>query len=146
MADAIVSAVADANTFTATILGRITLTTGQWDARTGDSGGLTAGEYYWTSSTAGGLTKTQPTTGAVQCLGVALSTTVLLVNIGDVLMADGSASFTAVTSGMLGMKRSIAADETVTIPAGYSAYVVGPYEIAATGSLVIESTAALEIG
>lgn len=85
VADAIVSAVADADNFTATMVGKITLTTGQWDSRTGDAGGLTAGEYYWTSSTAGGLTKTQPTSGVTQCLGVALSTTVLLVNVGDAI-------------------------------------------------------------
>jgi hypothetical protein len=83
VADAIVSAVADANNFTALMVGKVTLTTGQWDSRTSDSGGLTAGEYYWLSSTAGGLTKTQPTSGIAQCIGVALSTTVMLVNIGE---------------------------------------------------------------
>ncbi len=83
VADAIVSAVADANNFTVVLIGKVTLTTGQWDSRTGDAGGLTAGDYYWLSSTAGGLTKTQPTSGVAQCLGVALSTTVMLVNIGE---------------------------------------------------------------
>lgn len=83
VADAFVSAVADADNFTVTRIGKVTATTGQWDARTGDAGGLTAGEYYWLSSTAGGLTKTQPTSGVAQCLGVALSTTVLLADIGE---------------------------------------------------------------
>ncbi len=148
VADAVVVAVADADNFTILQIGRVTATTGQWDTRTGDSGGLTAGEYYWLSSTAGGLTKTQPTSGIAQCIGVAMSTTVLLVSIGEAVdvTATASPTFTAVSAGMVGMKRSIGAAETVAIPAGYSSYVVGPYEIAATGVLEVGAGAVLEIG
>jgi hypothetical protein len=43
--------------------GVLTATTGQWDAVTGDSGGLTPGSiYYLSAATAGNLTKTAPTT------------------------------------------------------------------------------------
>ena len=60
----IVSAVPDTNNFTVTLPGgKITLTTAQWDARTGETGGLTAGEYYVIDhSTAGDITKTASTT------------------------------------------------------------------------------------
>lgn len=63
--------------------GEITATTGQWDAVTGQSGGLTAGSrYYLSESTAGNLSTTAPTTGYYVEVGVALSTTKLKVNIG----------------------------------------------------------------
>jgi hypothetical protein len=84
VATALVSAVADANNFSLVYCGPVTLTTGQWDSRTGDSGGLTAGEYYWLSSTAGGLTKTAPTSGLGQVVMQAISTTKAIINIGDV--------------------------------------------------------------
>jgi hypothetical protein len=60
--------------------GILTATTGQWDAVTGDSGGLTSGSIYYLSPTvAGRLTKTAPTTGGqyVVRVGRALSSTVL---------------------------------------------------------------------
>jgi hypothetical protein len=85
MCDAIVSEVTDANNFVLIQAGALTLTTGQWDSRTGDSGGLTKGEYYFISTTTGGLTKTAPTTGFSQCIGKAESTTVMRVMIGPVI-------------------------------------------------------------
>jgi hypothetical protein len=89
-ADALVYAVADANNFSYIVNGEMTATTGQWDSRTGDSGGLTAGEYYFLSSTAGGLTKTAPTSGNWQVLGKALSTTKMLVGVlGPLDLAGG---------------------------------------------------------
>lgn len=42
--------------------GVITLTTGQWDALCGTTGGLTVGTAYFLSATAGLLTATAPTT------------------------------------------------------------------------------------
>lgn len=58
--------------------GTVTATTAQWDAVTGGSGGLTAGSFYYLStSTAGGLTATVPTTGWAVRVGKALSTTQL---------------------------------------------------------------------
>jgi hypothetical protein len=59
-ADAIVSAVAGADDFTVQQFGTLTLTTGQWDAVCGTTGGLTQGNYYWVDSTAGKMTATQP--------------------------------------------------------------------------------------
>lgn len=58
--------------------GVLTATTGQWDAVTGGSGGLTAGSYYYVDpSTAGKLTATAPTTVGQYVIfaGLALSTT-----------------------------------------------------------------------
>jgi len=57
--------------------GILTATTGEWDAVTGDAGGLTAGSvYYVDPDTAGKLTTTAPTTAGdfVIRVGVALST------------------------------------------------------------------------
>jgi hypothetical protein len=83
--DAVVGEVTDADTFVAVISGWVELTTGEWDTVTGGSGGLTAGDYYWLSSTAGGLTTTKPTTGLVQLVLTAVSTTTGIVSIGDVI-------------------------------------------------------------
>lgn len=70
--------------------GFLTATTGQWDAVTGDTGGLTANAiYYLDPDTAGMLTTTAPTAvGDYVCpVGIALSTTVLKIDIDtDVLL------------------------------------------------------------
>jgi hypothetical protein len=64
------------------IEGILVATTGQWDAVTGGSGGLTAGSvYYLSAATAGGITTTAPTTGYVAQIGIALSTTELNIQI-----------------------------------------------------------------
>jgi hypothetical protein len=62
--------------------GVLSATTAQWDAITGDVGGLTANAIYWLSaSTAGKLTRTAPTTVGqfVVRVGIALSTTELKI-------------------------------------------------------------------
>lgn len=64
--------------------GIVELTTAQWDALTGESGGLTVDErYYVSAATAGHLVGTPPsTTGTFQTLvGIALSTTQLLLQL-----------------------------------------------------------------
>lgn len=64
--------------------GILALTTGQWDAVTGDVGGLTFGSnYYLDAATAGKLTKTAPsTTGQfVKSIGIAISATEIKLNI-----------------------------------------------------------------
>lgn len=64
--------------------GLLTATTGEWDAVTGDVGGLVFNNiYYLDPATAGKITKTAPTTvGQLVCeLGRALSTTDLKINI-----------------------------------------------------------------
>ena len=61
-------------------------TTGEWDAVTGDSGGLTPGSDYWLSAaTAGELTTTAPdaTGNFVQRVGHALSATELEIEVGQ---------------------------------------------------------------
>lgn len=67
-----VSAVGRIQTF-----GTVTLTTAQWDARTGGSGGLTPGSYYYQDGT-GNITATAPGgTRRVRPIGIAISTTKL---------------------------------------------------------------------
>jgi hypothetical protein len=63
--------------------GVLAATTGQWDAITGQSGGLTPGaQYYLSSATAGLLTSTAPTAAGkyVAPVGIASSTTDMLIN------------------------------------------------------------------
>ena len=69
--------------------GVLTLTTGQWDAVFGTTGGLTVGTtYYLSPTTAGKGTATVPTTIGqyVVILGEALSTTELLVKISEKIL------------------------------------------------------------
>lgn len=66
--------------------GTVTATTGQWDSVTGQTGGLTFGARYYLSNTiAGSLTSTAPSTGYVVQVGIALSSTKLMLNIGPVV-------------------------------------------------------------
>lgn len=59
-------------------------TTGQWDAVTGQTGGLSAGaKYFLDPTTAGKITTTVPATGFVVPVGIALSSTQLNINIGQ---------------------------------------------------------------
>lgn len=65
--------------------GRITATTGQWDAVTGQVGGLTPGaKYYLSAGTAGQMSTTPPSADGhvVAPLGTAKSTTEFEVSIG----------------------------------------------------------------
>ena len=63
-------------------------TTAEWDAVTGDSGGLTYGADYFVSATTGQLTKTPPTTvgQCVTIIGTAISTTELALKIGSPIL------------------------------------------------------------
>ncbi len=66
------------------IAGPITFTTAEWDAVTGDSGGLTAGiRYYVDPATPGLLTSTAPTTvtQVVTDVLLALSSTTAIIDI-----------------------------------------------------------------
>lgn len=68
--------------------GPMTLTTAQWDAVTGATGGLTPGARYFLSpSSAGGLTTTPPTTAGqfAAPVGIAISATTMLVRIASPL-------------------------------------------------------------
>jgi hypothetical protein len=62
--------------------GVIVLTTTQWDAVAGTTGGLVFNTlYYLSASTAGMITGTAPSTGYVVSLGRALSTTEMFIDI-----------------------------------------------------------------
>ena len=69
-----------------TMSGVLTATTAQWDVVAGTSGGLTRNTKYWLSAaTAGNITATAPSAAGqyVVYVGLALSTTELLINIRD---------------------------------------------------------------
>lgn len=67
--------------------GIVEATTGQWDAVTGQSGGLTPGaEYYLSNITAGAITTSAPTTGVHAPVGVAVSPTKLKTDIKRVVL------------------------------------------------------------
>lgn len=74
------------NTASGTIVvnGVVTGTTGEWDAVTGQTGGLTPGSaYFLSNTTAGNCTTTAPTSGYLCRVGVAVSTTQMLINLGE---------------------------------------------------------------
>lgn len=63
--------------------GSMILTTAQWDEVTGQAGGLTPGAPYYLDVTPGKLTTTPPATGVVRLVGVASSTTVMVIIVSD---------------------------------------------------------------
>lgn len=64
--------------------GEVTGTTAQWDAVTGQTGGLTAGaSYFLDVATAGKLTTTPPSTGFLVKVGQAISPTKFVVRVGQ---------------------------------------------------------------
>ena len=68
------------------VAGMLEATTTQWDAVTGQSGGLTPGAtYFLSNTTAGALTTTAPTSGHVVPVGIALGTTKLRLGFGPVV-------------------------------------------------------------
>ena len=78
------TATAAAGVVTVQTTGTVTLTTAQWDAVTGQTGGLVFNSrYFLDAATAGKITSTPPnTTGQQLCLvGKALSTTTLLLSL-----------------------------------------------------------------
>lgn len=67
--------------------GPVTLTEAEWDAITGETGGLTLGPYYLDDGAAGKLTTTPPSfdgTFVVQ-VGIATSATDLMVQLGGIV-------------------------------------------------------------
>lgn len=85
----IVSNVINANNFEVTITGKIELTTGEWDAITGLTGGLVPGtEYYTSDANAGELVDYIP--NYANPVLVALSSTVAIVQFGFVGAESGA--------------------------------------------------------
>lgn len=116
--DAIVSTVVNANTFLAQSLegSVITLTTGQWDAITGGSGGLVDGEYYFLG-VSGHLARAKPS-NYVQVVLKAISTTQAVLSIGDMVIigsvGGGSGTFNTTTTGPFTIA-SIGSPQTVPV-------------------------------
>jgi hypothetical protein len=78
-----IAAAATSSPVTLQFSGPLTLTTAEWDARTGGSGGLSAGFWYYLSaSTLGGLTTTAPSAGGefVTPVGFAQDATTMIIN------------------------------------------------------------------
>jgi hypothetical protein len=73
--------VASSGTANIACYGVVTATTGQWDAVAGTTGGLTAGTRYFVGGTAGTLTSSIPGTGYLIEVGMALSSTVMILTI-----------------------------------------------------------------
>lgn len=65
-------------------MGLVTLTTAQWDSITGQVGGLTPGTQYYLDNTTGLLAITTPATGVSRPVGIAISTTVMQLQLGGV--------------------------------------------------------------
>lgn len=83
------AAISNGATGTIQVNGIVTLSTAEWDALAGTTGGLTYDStYYLSPSTAGLLTATCPTTVGqlVVIVGVALSTTELNVKISEPIL------------------------------------------------------------
>ena len=69
------------------INGVITATTGQWDAVTSQSGGLTINaQYYLSNTNAGQITTSAPTSGVLAPVGIALSTTKLKIDLKSIIL------------------------------------------------------------
>lgn len=104
---------------------RFSLTTAEWDAVTGDTGGLVDGEFYFLSSTAGGLTKVAPTSGIKQTMLRAQSSTVVMLMIGE--------PFDVTTSGGTGggVSRSVS---TIAVSTAAGAAASTDYVYIATAS------------
>lgn len=67
--------------------GILAATTAQWDAVTGQTGGLTFGaRYFLSNATAGALTTTAPTSGYIAPVGIGQSTTKMRVLIGTTIL------------------------------------------------------------
>jgi hypothetical protein len=118
MADAVVSVVTDANNFTYVIIGEVTLTAPQWNTRNGGVD-LVKGQYYYTSTVAGGITPIAPAANQ-QIIGKALSTTVMLVTIGEVI---------TVNSSLLPVTNTLSATSNVLQLSSLSVLGAGSYEI-----------------
>jgi len=70
--------------------GPLTLTTDQWDARTGQTGGLTPQAiYYLSAATPGALTTTPPSNpNYITPVGFAMSATTMMIQIGAAVPAS----------------------------------------------------------
>lgn len=83
------ASIAAAATGTIQTDGVLTATTAEWDAVTGETGGLTAGaRYFLDAATAGKLTQTAPTTvgQTVVKVGKALSTLSMIIDIEEAIL------------------------------------------------------------
>lgn len=126
--DALVSFVVDANTFMAQSAEgtSLTLTTAQWDAVTGNTGGLVDGEYYFLG-TLGQLQRAKPS-NYVQVIFKAISSTQVILLIADMVIiggTSGSGIFNTTTTASF-IIAVIGSSQTVSVASVFGA-LVGNY-------------------
>jgi len=100
--------------------GLLSLTTGQWDALTGGSGGLTAGTtYYLDDATAGYITGTKPTGSGnyVTKIGTALSETTLIVDpeLPETVIGAANTVCAVATDGSTVLYKTLTAGDNIGI-------------------------------
>jgi hypothetical protein len=71
--------------------GRVTLSEAQWDAVTGQSGGLTPGPYYLSDADAGEITTTAPSdlNSVVLLVGIAINATTIILGTFNMFQENG---------------------------------------------------------
>lgn len=81
-------AIADASTGVVQTSGLISALTGEWDAVTGDIGGLVPGARYWLDTLSGELTQTPPSADGevIAPIGTAKSTTEFVIDIDRLIV------------------------------------------------------------
>ena len=79
--DGLALAIVDDDTFVFAMSGLLDLTTAQWDAVTGDAGGLTPGDLYYVDEAPAGKLSTSPSNLAALLTGKAISSTVMHVGL-----------------------------------------------------------------
>ena len=119
-ANAIVTAVTDSGNFTYRAVGQLVLTTGQWDAVTGQSGGLTAGNYYWLSSTTAGNLALTGVGVNTQSIGKATNPTTLEIKIEQIVTSSVLSSYLAVTTTY----QALTSDSVILCDASGGAFTV----------------------
>lgn len=117
----IVSKVISSGTFEVTVFGEVSLTTAEWDAVAGTTGGLTPNDVYYTSaSVAGEITSTEP--ALKNRIITAQSSTVAYVAAGPAYVSSG-------TDTIARRVFTIADTASTTIAAEFGSEIAGRYDI-----------------
>jgi len=125
--------IADSATGNIITEGLLSLTTGQWDALTGDSGGLTAGTtYYLDDATAGHITGTKPTGSGnyVTKLGTAIDETTLVVDLElpETVIGSANTVCAVATDGSSVLYKTLTAGDNVSVASTNSTITVNATE------------------
>lgn len=128
----IVSKVISSGTFEVTIVGEITLSTAQWDAVAGTTGGLTPNNVYYTSpSVAGEITSTEP--ALKNRMITAQSATVAYVSPGPAYTTSGIDNISRLTV-------TIADTASATINTVFGSELAGIYDVWSDSDPLLEAS------